>query len=247
MYDGSFSVRMAAVVLLSGGLDSVTTLFVAKAEGHEIYCISFDYGQRHRFELQCATEQARRAGALEHHTVKIDPVLFQDRSSHSATALIAGGAAVPENRSELLTGAAEKQIPVTYVPARNLLFLAYALSFAESRSAGYLYIGANALDYSGYPDCRPAFLQSFETTANLGTKAGIEGQGFSLKAPLVDDTKADIIRRGLKLGVDYSMTSSCYQPSDKGRPCGRCDSCLLREKGFAEVGVEDPLLLKDLA
>lgn len=235
---------MSAVVLLSGGLDSVTTLFLAKSEGHEIYCISFDYGQKHRFELQCAEEQARRAGVLEHHTVKIDPVLFRDQSSASSTALIDGGAEVPENRTELLDRTAEKQIPVTYVPARNLLFLSYALSFAESRSARYLYIGANALDYSGYPDCRPTFLKSFELTANLGTKAGVEGTGFILKAPLVDDTKADIIRKGLKLGVDYSMTSSCYKPSDTGRPCGKCDSCLLRARGFAEVGVEDPLLIR---
>jgi 7-cyano-7-deazaguanine synthase len=236
---------MAAVVLLSGGLDSVTTLFIARAEEKEIYCISFDYGQRHRIELQCAKEQARRAGVLEHHTVKIDPVLFQDRSLQSTTALIDGGMAVPENRIELLTGTADLQIPVTYVPARNLLFLAYAVSFAESRSARFLYTGANVLDYSGYPDCRPAFLQSFERTANLGTKAGVEGAGFVLKAPLLENTKAEIIRKGLQLGVDYSMTSSCYQPSDTGKPCGRCDSCLLRARGFAEVGIRDPLLSRE--
>ncbi|MBW7857443.1 MAG: 7-cyano-7-deazaguanine synthase QueC [Leptonema sp. (in: Bacteria)] len=235
----------SAVVLLSGGLDSVTTLFVAKSEGHDLFCISFDYGQRNQFELNCAKYQSKKADVNieHHHIVTIDPVLFQNRNSQSATALIAGGASVPENRPQLLTSEPEIEVPITYVPARNLLFLSYALSFAESRSANHIYIGANALDYSGYPDCRPAFLKSFEQTANLGTKAGTySNDQFQIHAPLIDLSKAEIIRRGLSLGVDYSFTSSCYQPSDSGRPCGRCDSCLLRAKGFSEAGEIDAAL-----
>lgn len=227
----------SAVILLSGGLDSVTTLFVARSEGFTLRCISFDYGQRHCVELECAAEQARRAGAAEHVTVKIESSLFRGTALISANAV-----AVPENRSEVLTGVPEKEIPVTYVPARNTLFLSYGLAFAESIGARHIFIGANALDYSGYPDCRPEFLKSFEATANLGTKAGVGGDRFSIVAPLIQLSKAAIIRRGLDLGVDYARTSSCYQPSESGRPCGRCDSCLLRAKGFAEVGVPDPLL-----
>lgn len=227
----------SAVVLLSGGLDSVTTLFVARSRGYVLNCISFDYGQRHRLELACAAVQAERAGAREHATVKIEPTLFRGTALIQANAL-----AVPENRPEVLAGEPEKEIPVTYVPARNLLFLSYGLAFAESIGARHIFIGANALDYSGYPDCRPEFLSSFEATANLGTKAGVSGDGFSVVAPLVNLTKAEIIRQGLDLGVDYARTSSCYQPSPSGRPCGCCDSCLIRAKGFADVGVADPLV-----
>lgn len=236
----------SAVVLLSGGLDSVTTLFVAKSEGHDLFCISFNYGQRNQFELSCAKKQSKKVGVSvqRHFLVNIDPALFNNQMSKSATALIAGGANVPENRPQLLAGELETEVPITYVPARNLLFLSYALSFAESRSANHIYIGANALDYSGYPDCRPAFLHSFEQTANLGTKAGIYSEDqFQIHAPLIDMSKADIIRRGLSLGVDYRYTSSCYNPHQSGRPCGSCDSCLLRAKGFAEAGSIDPLTI----
>ncbi len=219
-----------AVVLLSGGLDSATVLAIAKSEGYECFALSFDYGQRHWVELMRAADQAALQGAV-HRTANVDLRAF-------------GGSAltdtieVPKDRNESAMG---DDIPITYVPARNTVFLSFALAWSEVLDAEAIFIGANAIDYSGYPDCRPEFLAAFEQMANLGTKAGVEGHGVRILAPLVHLTKAEIIQTGLNLGVDYAKTSSCYDPSPEGVPCGRCDSCVLRAKGFAEVGVEDPL------
>lgn len=217
-----------AIVLLSGGLDSITALAISR-QFYEPTTISFDYGQKHRYELQCA-EKIARIYSVPHRTVKIDSGLFL----HSA--LTDSSVDVPKER------AIDESIPVTYVPARNLLFLAHATALGESIGASDLFIGANALDYSGYPDCRDPFLRSFEQTANLGTKAGTEGRSFHIHAPLISMTKAQIIQKGMSLGVDYSLTSSCYDPGANGEPCRQCDSCQLREKGFHEAGVADPLL-----
>jgi 7-cyano-7-deazaguanine synthase len=216
-----------AVILLSGGLDSVTTLFHAKELGYDLHAISFNYGQRHVFELKCAEYQAQKAGA-RHIVAELDSRLFR------GTALVGTTIDVPENRQ------IDDSIPVTYVPARNMLFLAHALSLAESIEAFHIFIGANALDYSGYPDCRPAFLNAFETAANLGTKAGVEGHHLHIVAPLLQMTKAEIVKEAFRLNVELGMTSSCYNPDEKGHPCGKCDSCMLREKGFAQAGYEDP-------
>jgi 7-cyano-7-deazaguanine synthase len=220
-----------AVVLLSGGLDSTTTLAVALSEGFEAYAISFDYGQRHRIELDAARRAAKSLRAKEHLIVSVDLRVI------GASALTAD-LDVPKSRSlEEIADA----IPVTYVPARNTVFLSLALAWAEALSAGDIFIGVNALDYSGYPDCRPEFIRSFERTANLGTKAGVEGGRFRIRTPLISMTKAEIVRLGMELGVDYSITHSCYDPLPDGKPCGSCDSCLLRRKGFEEAGFEDPL------
>jgi 7-cyano-7-deazaguanine synthase len=220
-----------AVVLLSGGLDSATTAAIARGEGFELYALTFDYGQRHRFELEAAARVAAALGIHEHRTVKID--LSQFGGSALTTS-----AAVPKDRSDQ---AMQHGIPITYVPARNTVFLALALAYAEVLGAADIFIGVNAIDYSGYPDCRPEFVAAFERVANLATKAGVEATlHFKIHTPLILLSKADIIRRGVELGVDYSLTHSCYDPDAHGRACGHCDSCLLRRRGFAEAGVSDP-------
>jgi 7-cyano-7-deazaguanine synthase len=220
-----------AVVLLSGGLDSTTTLAVAKAQGFAVYALTVDYGQRHRVELERAAEVARTLGVADHRTVRLD------LRSIGGSALT-GEIAVPKDRTDEAIG---RGVPVTYVPARNSILLGIALGYAETVGAFDLFIGANVLDYSGYPDCRPEFLQAFESLANLATKAGVEGAGrFRVHAPLLKLTKAEIIREGVRLGVNYAQTLSCYDPDPEGRACGRCDSCVLRKKGFAEAGIPDP-------
>src|SRR4051794_379681 len=220
-----------AVVLLSGGLDSTTALAFAKSQGFTVYALSVDYGQRHRVELERAVEIAKTLGCTDHRTVKLD---LRAIGGSALTADIA----VPKDRSadDMSHG-----VPVTYVPARNTILLGLALGYAEVVGAFDLFIGANVLDYSGYPDCRPEFLSAFESLANLATKAGTEGLGkFRVHSPLLKLTKAEIIREGTKLGVNYALTLSCYDPDAAGRACDRCDSCLLRKKGFAEAGVADP-------
>jgi 7-cyano-7-deazaguanine synthase len=215
-----------AVVLLSGGLDSATTLAIAKADGFEPYAMSFRYGQRHAVELAAAENVAARIGVAEHRIVDIDLRAF---GGSALTADIP----VPTTPS---TG-----IPVTYVPARNTIFLSYALAWSEVLGAADIFIGVNAVDYSGYPDCRPEFIRAFEALANLATKAGVEGGvRFTVHAPLIALSKGEIIRRGLALGVDYGLTRSCYAPDEEGRACGECDSCRIRMQGFAEAGAEDP-------
>ena len=224
-----------AVVLLSGGLDSTTALAVAKAEGFAPPGISFRYGQRHAVELDSARRVAQALGVAGHVVVDID---LRAIGGSALTADLP----VPKGRSPAEMG---EGIPVTYVPARNTIFLSFALAWAEVLGASDLFIGVNALDYSGYPDCRPEYVAAFEAMASLATKAGVEGrQRLTVHAPLLALTKADIIRRGLALGVDYGLTSSCYDPGPDGRPCGACDSCRLRAKGFAEAGVPDPLLAR---
>jgi 7-cyano-7-deazaguanine synthase len=220
-----------AVVLLSGGLDSTTTLAIAIAQGCETYALSFDYGQRHRFELKAAQRVAKALGAKQHRVVKIDNQIFKGSA-------LTDDVDVPKSRSEEEIGAG---IPATYVPARNTIFLSHALAWAETIPAGHIFIGVNALDFSGYPDCRPEFIALFETLANLGTKAGVEGKRFQIHAPLIKFSKADIIRKALELDVDLSLTHSCYDPTPKGIACGQCDSCQLRLKGFREAGVVDPI------
>ncbi|MGE0622837.1 MAG: 7-cyano-7-deazaguanine synthase QueC [Pseudomonadales bacterium] len=217
-----------AIVLVSGGLDSATTLAIARDRGFTCYALSFDYGQRHRVELDAADRVARALGAVEHRTFPID------LSAFGGSALTDSAIAVPE------TGVDPTTIPVTYVPARNTVFLSLALAWAEVLGASDLFIGVNAVDYSGYPDCRPEFIAAFERLANLATRAGVEGHRFTLHTPLISLSKADIIRRGLALGVDYGMTVSCYQPDDSGAGCGVCDSCRLRREGFEAAGVADP-------
>lgn len=220
-----------AVVLLSGGLDSTTTLAVAKANGYEVHALSVDYGQRHRVELQRAAAVAKAVGVADHRTVRLDLRAIGGSA-------LTGDVDVPKDRSDEAIG---HGVPVTYVPARNTILLGLALGYAETVGASDLFIGANVLDYSGYPDCRPEFLEAFESLANLATKAGTEGSlRFRVHAPLLKMTKADIIREAVRLGVDLSLTLSCYDPDATGRACGRCDSCLLRKKGFAEAGVPDP-------
>lgn len=218
-----------AVVLLSGGLDSSTCLLIAREEGFEIHALSFDYGQRHRIELDRAAEIAARYGAREHRITRID------FPAAGASALTDRSIAVPRHALH------REPIPITYVPARNTLFLAHAVSWGEALDAFDVFIGANALDCSGYPDCRPEFLEAFETTANLGTRAGVSGRAFHVHAPLLRMTKADIVRRAVELGLDFRLTSSCYDPGPDGAACGSCDSCLLRRKGFQEAGIEDPV------
>lgn len=222
-----------AVLLLSGGLDSATTAAVAQAEGYELYALSVDYGQRHRFELDAARRVARALGIKEHRIVRVD------LGGLGGSALTDGDLPVPHGRS---TDEMASEIPITYVPARNTLMLSIALGYAEILATGDIFLGVNAVDYSGYPDCRPEYLRAFEAMANLATKAGVEGRlQFRLHAPLVEWTKAQIIAKGLELGVDYSLTHTCYSPLDNGVACGRCDACQLRLKGFAEAGSHDPL------
>jgi len=213
-------------VLLSGGLDSATVLAIARERGHRCIALSFDYGQRHRVELNAARRIAKALGATEHRVLDMPIGQF----GHSA--LTDPGIAVPE--------AGGAGIPVTYVPARNTVFLACALGLAEVAGSSDIFIGVNAVDYSGYPDCRPEFIAAFERMANLATKAAVEGRPLRIHAPLIDLTKADIIRRGMALGVDYAMTVSCYQPDDTGAACGRCDACRFRREGFEQAGVSDP-------
>jgi 7-cyano-7-deazaguanine synthase len=224
-----------AVVLLSGGLDSTTTLAIAKAEGFTPYALSFRYGQRHGVELESAKRVAEALGVAEHVIADIDLRRF---GGSALTADIA----VPKSRSLEAMG---EGIPVTYVPARNTVFLSFALAWAEVLGSSDIFIGVNALDYSGYPDCRPEYIAAYERMANLATAAGVEGrQRLKIHTPLIQLTKAQIIQRGTALGVDYALTSSCYDPGADGRPCGQCDSCLLRAKGFAEAGLTDPLLAR---
>ncbi len=221
-----------AVVLLSGGLDSATTLAIAKSEGYQTYALSFSYGQRHSWELEAAKRVAASIGVTEHRIAEID---LRAIGGSALTADID----VPKGRAteEMAHG-----IPITYVPARNTIFLSFALAWAEVLGANEIFLGVNALDYSGYPDCRPEYIAAFEKMANLATKAGVEGrQKLKIHAPLIVLSKAQIIAKGIELGVDYSLTSSCYDPSPTGAPCGQCDSCLLREKGFRENGIADPL------
>jgi 7-cyano-7-deazaguanine synthase len=220
-----------AIVLLSGGLDSATTLVIARSQGYETYALSFDYGQRHKRELDAAKKIAESLGAKKHLVVKIDNQIFR------GSALI-DDVDVPKSRSEkeIRSG-----IPVTYVPARNTIFLAHALAWAETIPAGHIFIGANAIDYSGYPDCRPEFIALFETLANVATKSGAEGARLQIHAPLIKMSKAEIVRKAVELEVNLSMTHSCYDPLPDGCACGECDSCRLRKKGFAEAGVEDPI------
>ena len=219
-----------AVVLLSGGLDSATVLAMARAEGFACHALSFRYGQRHVVELSAAERVARALGAVEHRVATIDLAWI------GGSALTSNDIAVPKDRD---VGAMGGDIPVTYVPARNALFLCHALAWAEVLGARDLYAGMNVLDYSGYPDCRPEFLAAFETMARLGTKAGAEGASWRVRAPLIAMTKAEIIRAGVALGVDYALTHSCYDPVGEAA-CGRCDACLLRQQGFAAAGVPDP-------
>jgi len=220
-----------AVVLLSGGLDSTTTLAIARAEGYDCYALSVDYGQRHRLELEAARRVAAALGARDHVVIQVDLRRF-------------GGSALTAD-IPVPTGRDPREmtdIPVTYVPARNTVFLALALGWAETLDAEHLFIGVNHYDYSGYPDCRPEYIEAFERMANLATKAGVEGKSrFHVHTPLIRMTKAEIVRRATELGVDFSLTWSCYVPGPDGRPCGACDSCVLRAKGFAAAGIADPL------
>lgn len=222
-----------AVVLLSGGLDSTTVLAIARSQGYSPYALSFRYGQRHSVELDAAGRVAAAQGVLRHVVADIDLRVF-------------GGSALTDDIDVPHHASAEElgeEIPVTYVPARNTVFLSFALAWAETLECSDIFIGVNALDYSGYPDCRPEYVQAFEKMANLATKAGVEGrQHLKIHAPLIELTKAQIIERGLALGVDYSLTHSCYDPDPEGRACGTCDSCLLRRRGFAELGQDDPAL-----
>lgn len=221
--------RKKAVVLYSGGLDSTTCMAIAKADGFDPYALSFAYGQRHSVELEKAREYAPRIGAVAHQVVEIDLRQF-------------GGSALTADMEVPKNQLAEGVIPITYVPARNTIFLSFALGWAEVLGAQDIYIGVNALDYSGYPDCRPEFISAFENLANLATRAGVEGdRPYTIHTPLIQLSKAEIIRTGLDLGVDYQLTHSCYDPTAAGVACGRCDSCLLRLKGFSEAGVEDPV------
>jgi 7-cyano-7-deazaguanine synthase len=219
-----------AVVLLSGGLDSATTLAIAKAEGYQPYAMSFRYGQRHAVELAAAERVATAAGVVQHVIVDIDLRTF------GGSALTADVDVPHHERVEDLPDG----IPVTYVPARNTIFLSFALAWAETLGADDLFIGVSALDYSGYPDCRPEYIAAYETMANLATKAGVEGRRLRIHTPLLGLTKSQTIERGLALGVDYALTHSCYDPAPDGRACGSCDSCLLRQRGFAELGLTDP-------
>jgi len=219
-----------AVVLLSGGIDSSTTLAIAKDSGFEVYAISFRYGQRHVFEIEAAKKIAGKMDIKEHL------IMDFDLSSFGGSALT-DDIPVPKRDNVESIG---KEIPVTYVPARNIIFLSLALGWVEVLSATDIFIGVNAIDYSGYPDCRPEFIEAFEKAVNLGTKIGVEGSEIKIHTPLISLTKADIIKKGIELGVDFSLTHSCYDPDEKGHACGKCDSCLLRKKGFFDAGVKDP-------
>jgi 7-cyano-7-deazaguanine synthase len=219
-----------AVVLLSGGIDSATTLAIAKKEGYELFALSFHYGQRHQIEVISAQKIARSLGVKEHRVVEID---LRAIGGSALTDAID----VPKNRSE---SEISRGIPITYVPARNTIFLSYGLAWAEVIGSQHIFVGVNALDYSGYPDCRPEFILQFEKLARLATKTGVEGKRYRIHAPLINLTKSQIITKGAKLGVQFSLTTSCYDPAADGGACGECDSCLLRAKGFREAGIPDP-------
>jgi 7-cyano-7-deazaguanine synthase len=224
-----------AIVLLSGGIDSATTLAIAKDSGYEVYAISFRYGQRHHFEIEAAKKIAIDMGVKRHLIMDIDLTSF-------------GGSALTDDIPVPKMGEVEdigKEIPVTYVPARNIIFLSLALGWAEVLECADIFIGVNVVDYSGYPDCRSEFIEAFENAANLGTRNGVEGKKITIHTPLISLSKAEIIRKGIKLGVDYSLTHSCYDPDENGRACGKCDSCLLRKKGFEEAGIEDPTVYSE--
>ena len=221
-----------AVVLLSGGLDSATTLALARAAGHACHCLSLDYGQRHRVELEAAARVAQSLGASAHRIVQLDLAQF-------------GGSALTDASIAVPTGGLAPGIPTTYVPARNTIMLSLALAWAEVLGAADIFVGINAIDYSGYPDCRPEYLRAFEAMANLATKAAVEGRGLRLHAPLIAMSKAEIIRAGSARGVDYGLTISCYQPDAAGRACAVCDSCRLRRSGFLEAGIADPTAYRD--
>lgn len=230
----STSSQRRAVVLLSGGLDSAVTLAVAQSQGLTCHAISFDYGQRHRIELDAARKIAAQLHAADHRIIPLDLRLIGGSALTADIDVPKGGTAVGGQSGD------PSSIPITYVPARNLVFLSIALGLAEVVGARDIFIGANAVDYSGYPDCRPAFIESFERTANLATKDGVEGRPFRVRAPLIDLSKADIIRRGHELGVDLSLTTSCYDPDSRGFSCRSCDSCRIRIKGFADANIPDP-------
>ena len=224
---------MKAVCLLSGGLDSSTCLAVARRDGFECYALSFDYGQRHRVELEAAARVAKAFGAREHRVVKIDLRAF-------------GGSALTDEIDVPKSGVAASGIPITYVPARNTIFLSFAMAWAEVLGCSDVFIGVNAIDYSGYPDCRPEFIDAFERMANLATKTGVEGHTrLRIRTPLASLNKAAIVRLGAEAGVDFALTHSCYDPGADGSPCGACDSCVLRAKGFQEAGVTDPLAVHE--
>jgi 7-cyano-7-deazaguanine synthase len=220
-----------AVVLLSGGLDSATCLAIARSQGFDSYCLSFDYGQRHNAELKAAERVALALGAREHRVLEFGLAQF-------------GGSALTDTNIAVPTSGIQPGIPVTYVPARNTIMLSLALAWAEVLGSRDIFVGVNAVDYSGYPDCRPDYIAAFETMANLATRAGVEGQKLSIHAPLIDLSKAEIIRNGITLGVDYGLTVSCYQADELGRACGVCDSCRLRAEGFAAAGVADPTVYR---
>ena len=226
MTEQTLNTEKRAVILLSGGLDSATVVAMARAEGYSCYTMSFDYGQRHRSELEAAARVARDLGVIEHKVIGLN------LDGIGGSALTDSSIDVPEILGE--------GIPVTYVPARNTVFLSLALGWAEVLQARDIFIGVNAVDYSGYPDCRPEFVEAFEVMANLATKAGVEGNGFRIQAPLQNLSKGQIVEAGTKLGVDYSLTVSCYQADAQGRACGKCDSCRLRAQGFADAGIADP-------
>lgn len=215
-----------AVVLLSGGLDSATVLAIAKSRDYECYTISFDYGQRHRAELNASALLSKQLGAVEHKVINIDLTAI------GGSALTDASIAVPEEEQE--------GIPVTYVPARNTVFMSIALGWAEVLEAEAIFVGVNAVDYSGYPDCRPEYIAAFEKMANLATKSGVEGHRLTIETPLIDLSKQDIIKHGIELGVDYALTVSCYQADENGRACGECDSCRFRRQGFEQAGIKDP-------
>jgi len=219
-----------AIVLLSGGIDSSTTLAIARDQGFELYAMSFRYGQKNSYEVEAAQKIAEQIEVNEHLILDIN-------LSPIGGSALTTDMPVPKNRSEKKR---EKIIPVTYVPARNTIFLSFGLAWAESIEAFDIFIGVNSIDYSGYPDCRPEFIKAFEQMANLATKAGVEGRPFRIQTPLINMTKAQIIQRGTELGVDYSLTQSCYDPAPDGKACGKCDSCILRKKGFEEAGIPDP-------
>lgn len=221
-----------AIVLLSGGLDSATCLAVARQQGFAAYCLSFDYGQRHRAELVAAARVAAALGASEHRVARIDLAQF-------------GGSALTDTAIAVPIAGVQPGIPVTYVPARNTVMLSFALAWAEVLGADDIFVGVNAVDYSGYPDCRPEYIAAFEHMANLATKTGVEGHKLSVHAPLINLSKADIVRTGTALGIDYSLTVSCYQADTGGRACGVCDSCRLRREGFAVAGLADPTRYAD--
>ncbi|MEE8431497.1 MAG: 7-cyano-7-deazaguanine synthase QueC [Candidatus Desulfatibia sp.] len=226
------SINKRAVVLSSGGLDSTTVMAIAKHEGFELYSLSFHYGQRHSFELEAARKMAEVFGVQEHMVINIDLKKI-------------GGSALTDDIEVPKDGTEESmaaEIPVTYVPARNTIFLAYALAWAEVLQSSDIFIGVNAIDYSGYPDCRPEYIEAFQRMANLATKAGVQGTSqIKIHTPLINMTKAQIIQKGIKLGIDYALTHSCYDPSSQGLACGRCDSCIVRLKGFKAAGIKDPI------